>query len=405
MSEPAAWTTPADIRNEVRRHWERGHILAARLAGAPLFPLALRLRRPDAKALAAQFDAVRKWIGALKEGSKPACGFGYDILWEEINHRQLGRNLVPAGIRVESERDALRLIGMQRQAARFSALAEATLTQFPILRDWLVRYFAKVLECGDDWQRIIAVLAWFRDHPRAGLYLRQIDIPGVDSKFIEARKGLLSELLDRVLPPEAVDTRFAAGRGFEQRYGLAAKPPLIRFRLPDPRLAIRGLSDLTIPAADFARLDLDTERVFVTENETNMLAFPEAAGSLVVFGKGYALDLLAEAQWLARKVLYYWGDLDTHGFVILDRLRAAFPAAQSFLMDRPTLLAHRAFWVWESERYEGTLGRLTAAERDVFDALQRDLLGDHVRLEQERIAFGWLERALSALPAMLVQPV
>jgi hypothetical protein len=401
MSEPAEWTTPADIRSELRRHWRQGRILAARLADTPLFPLTLRrFRRPDAKALSAHFDAVRKWIRALEEGSKAARGFGYDILWEEINHRQLGRNRLPAGTCVASERDALRLIGMQREAERFAALADATLTQFPTLRDWLVRYPLRALAHADDWQRIVAVLAWFRDHPRAGLYLRQIDIPGIDTKFIETRRGLLSELLDRVLPPAAVDPRFAAGRAFEQRYGLTAEPPLVRFRLLDRRLAIRGLSDLTVPAADFARLDFEAERVFVTENKINGLAFPASAGGLVVFGLGNALALLAEAAWLARKTLYYWGDIDTHGFAILDRMRAVFPETRSFLMDRRTLLAHRASWVRESDRYEGALDRLTAAEQDLFEELKRDLLGDHVRLEQELIAFGWLERALSALPAL-----
>ena len=33
-------------------------------------------------------------------------------------------------------------------------------------------------------------------------------------------------------------------------------------------------------------------------------------------------------------------DIDTHGFAILDPLRANFPQAQSFLMDRDTLPAH-----------------------------------------------------------------
>ena len=38
--------------------------------------------------------------------------------------------------------------------------------------------------------------------------------------------------------------------------------------------------------------------------------------------------------------LVYWGDLDTHGFAILNRLRECFPHARSMLMDRATLLAH-----------------------------------------------------------------
>src|SRR5258708_40089230 len=47
-----------------------------------------------------------------------------------------------------------------------------------------------------------------------------------------------------------------------------------------------------------------------------------------VNGSVNGLDRLAEATWLGAKTLYYWGDIDTHGSAILDRLRAFFPYAQ-----------------------------------------------------------------------------
>ncbi len=396
MIAVAEWTSPADIRAELQRLWDHGHILKARVDGTEFFPRTLRLRRPDTAALASRFDEVRQWIRLLQEGSKQTRGFGYDIVWTEINHRQLGRNQMPAGIRVDAEQDAFRLIGTRTEAERFSTLSERILRQFPSLREWLARHPLTVLARADDWQRIMAVLTWFRDHPRAGLYLRQIDVPGVDTKFIESRRRLLAELLDLLLAPNAIDVRFTAGKGFEQRYGLATKPILIRFRLLDERLAIGGLRDLTIPATDFASLRLDVRRVFITENEINGLAFPPRAHSLVIFGLGYGLERLTEATWLTETELHYWGDIDTHGFEMLDRLRAAFPTASSLLMDRATLLAHRASWVAESRRFEGKLSRLTAPEQALLDELRTDVHGERVRLEQERISFGWLHSGLSA---------
>ena len=62
----------------------------------------------------------------------------------------------------------------------------------------------------------------------------------------------------------------------------------------------------------------------------------------------------------------YWGDIDTHGFAILDRLRAWLPQARSVLMDRETLLAHRDRWVSEDRPARSTLTRLTPAERDLY---------------------------------------
>jgi len=49
------WTTPGDIRDQVQRLWERGRILAARLAGEALFPLTVRSARPDARELSDRF--------------------------------------------------------------------------------------------------------------------------------------------------------------------------------------------------------------------------------------------------------------------------------------------------------------------------------------------------------------
>lgn len=90
-------------------------------------------------------------------------------------------------------------------------------------------------------------------------------------------------------------------------------------------------------------------------------------------------------------------DIDTHGFAILDQLRAPFPHAQSFLMDHDTLLVHQAQWTLEPQPTQRDLPRLNEAERRVYDDLRwRRLRDEPLRLEQERIAFGCVERAVMA---------
>jgi hypothetical protein len=49
----------------------------------------------------------------------------------------------------------------------------------------------------------------------------------------------------------------------------------------------------------------------------------------VIFGGGYAVNVLERLDWLVSLDLAYWGDLDTHGFAILNRLRRRFPHARS----------------------------------------------------------------------------
>jgi hypothetical protein len=384
------WTRLDDLRQQVQRYWDDGRLLAAGVTSVSLFPLELRLRGPDTRALSERFEEVRQWIRELESESR------YRIEWREVNHRLLGRNRVPARIVVPGEREALELIGKIDDAARFRSLAASTLERLPELGAWLARRPLTALEYAADWDRILTVLLWFREHPRCGLYLRQLDIAGVDTKFIESRKPLLAELLDIVLPPDALDK--ASGlRNFEQRFGLASKPSQVRFRMLDRRLAIQGLTDLAVPAREFASLDLSVDRVFITENEINGLAFPSLAGSLVIFGLGYGLDRLSEVRWLHDRVIHYWGDIDTYGFHILDRVRVLFPDAQSFLMDRETLLHHAPLWVRETDPYNEELPHLTSVERELYDDLRYNRLGDGVRLEQERIPYGWLRQALQAM--------
>lgn len=391
------WTTPGDIRTQLERYWANGRLAVSRLSGESLFPLALTFRKPDAKVLAERFDEVRVWIRELENASKVRRGFGYEIEWTEKNHRQLGHNRVPARIVIPTEFDALRLLDKNAHADRFQSLANTSLTVFPHLRDWLVRKPLTVLQYSEDWERILAVLAWFCDHPQSGIYLRQIEIPGVDTKFIEERKGLLSELLETVLPPGAVEGRSFNTKSFEQRFGLLSKPSLIRFRFLDEQLYLHGLSDLAVPAADFGRLAPPAEIVFITENDINGLVFPSVPASMVIFGLGYGLERLAQVAWLKDRLLFYWGDIDTHGLAMLDRLRTYFPQVESFLMDRQTLVLHRQFWAQENERYGGVLDRLTAREQALYDDLRYDRLGERIRLEQERISFGCLKHTLREL--------
>jgi hypothetical protein len=66
-------------------------------------------------------------------------------------------------------------------------------------------------------------------------------------------------------------------------------------------------------------------------------------------------------------------------------------------MDRGTLLNHRALWGQEPDRYDKPLPHLTPAENGVYEDLRFDRFGVRVRLEQERIPFGHVERTLESL--------
>lgn len=391
------WTTPADLRAQVQRLWDRGELLRAAVSSANglSWPLRLSLKTPGPADLSDRFEPVRDWVDVI--AGMP----GVRLEWKEWNHRVQGTQKLPVAVWLDTLQDALAFIGKLRQAQQFETLWQQTASSQPALLAWLARRPLHALEMTDRWERLLAVVAWLQSHPRPGLYLRQVDAPGVDSKFIEAHRGVLTELLDLALPSEAVDHLATGVVQFACRFGFLEKPVRIRFRLLDPSTpclpGCGGRPDITLDASSFAALALPVERVFITENETNFLAFPSLARALVIFGAGYGWDALAHATWLHRCKLHYWGDIDTHGFAILDQLRGHFPHAVSFLMDRQTLHAHRLYWGEEPEPTHQDLLRLTADEAALHDDLRFDRLKPGLRLEQERVGFGWVRERLAGI--------
>ncbi len=387
------WTRPVDLRAQVQRLWDRGGLLASMVTGESLFQNRLQLKVPTSTEMADHFDEARAWIGELL--AMPHCR----LEMREFKHRVFGANSIPAEAWIESFDNAVALIGKRREVARFTELLDVTRGRQPRLLDWLAKRPMRALELVDEWSRLLEIVAWLQAHPRPGVYLRQVDIPGVHSKFIETHRGVLVELLDIVLPIEEIDSSASGASQFAKRYGFRDKPLRLRFRLLDPERA--GLpwalgQDITLDAERFSRLDANVSRVFITENEINFLAFPPVKDSLAIFGAGYGFEMLSKVVWLSRCRVHYWGDIDTHGFAILDQLRSQFDHVESFLMNRGTLLAFESQWGNEEKQTTRDLSRLTHEERMVYDDLRDNRIRKNLRLEQERIGFDWVVSALSA---------
>jgi hypothetical protein len=391
------WTGQSTLRAQLRRLWDRGDLLAELVSGESSFPRRLSLKGPSSAEMSEQFDAVRKWIAGL-------CALPhYRVELREFRHRVLGVNQVPATVWVDSLDAALAILGKRSEANRFAELVARTRARRPTLLEWVAGKPHKALAMADVWARLLDVVDWIEVHPRPNVYLRQVDIPGVDSKFIEAHRGVLSQWLDRILPPNAIDETMVGVAGFAKRYGFRDKPERVRLRALDRENTIlpgAADADLTLDATSFAALQPGVSQVFITENEINFLAFPGIRDSLLIFGAGYGFEVLARAAWLKHCRVHYWGDIDTHGFAILDHLRAHLPDARSIMMDRTTLLAFEAHWGVEERPTLRDLERLNADERALYDDLRDNRIRPNLRLEQERIGFGWVKRTLAELESM-----
>ncbi len=395
------WTGPQELKAQLARLWERGDLLRDAVTGNARFPLRLSLKSPGSTDITDRFDEVRAWAAEL------AAMASVRVEWQEVRHRVQGAQKLPACVWVETLEDALTWLGKRREWERFSAQVSATRQTHPALLLWLGKRPLQAVELSTRWPRLLAVVTWLVEHPHPGIYLRQVDLPGVHSKFIEAQRSVLAELFDLALPADAVDHSRSGVSQFPARYGFLDKPTRIRFRVLDPAIrAVPGSAcpDVTLDADSFSCLELAAQRVFITENETNFLAFPPVRDAIVIFGAGYGWDALARSHWLKDCSIHYWGDIDTHGFGILDQLRAYFGHVKSFLMDRATLDAHTAVWGHEDKPLVADLPRLTSDERALYDDLRDNRIRVGLRLEQEHIGFHWLAYCLQHLLAGTAAP-
>lgn len=77
------------------------------------------------------------------------------------------------------------------------------------------------------------------------MYLRQVDISLINTKFIESHRHVLAGLLDLVIPANCIDTTESGINRFAARYGFLEKPIRIRFRIHAPE--IRALTGISCP--------------------------------------------------------------------------------------------------------------------------------------------------------------
>jgi hypothetical protein len=379
---------PSDIRKDLKtkfknkhREWLKTSISDSGVeTGQPMvvWPLEINLGIPTEQEALQQPDCVRAWIATWKTWQ----GNG-SLVWGERHWRSLGTQSIPEKLVLEGPLDVAKWIGeaarWSRAVSRFTTLVQ----RWPVLINTLPRHF-NVLSDYDksDFLNLTEMLSWLCANPNSQLYTRQVPVAGIDSKWLESRKSLVSELFAAIQGDRSGD------RDFYRRCGLRPLPQLIRMRILDLGLRTRfgGLSDISAPLEEIAALSIKPAITFIVENIQTALAFNDLKNSVVLMGLGYGVDVLGKIPWLHHSRCIYWGDIDTHGFAILNRARSYLPHLETVLMDEATLICHRELWVEEKEQHAAAeLPLLTSVEQMLFQSLKKDTWGHHVRLEQERI--------------------
>jgi hypothetical protein len=377
--------TRIDILRQAERKYPAW--LRAQVTGASFFPIAITLKKNHR---AESYDARREQLAALRAAEME---MGFRIVWMPVNDMRFGPHERPESAAWHCEDAWLHAIEKTREAAAFRAdLALIRASGF-VPEIWLEPNVRKIVENHGQWAELLRVVEWMTAHPRCGLYLRQLPIPGVHTKFVEQNMRLLDDLLQHAAPqhitPDA--TTFAG------RHGLREEESVVRLRFLDDSLrvhcALPGFAhDLALPLSALAALPLERCGVIITENLRNFLVLPELPGTIALHGHGDAIVRLRRAGWLASCRVYYWGDLDLHGFAIFARLRMFLPHAAGLLMTAADFTRHRHLAVPDETLPPSiSMEFLDQASQELCEQLRDPRL----RLEQERIPMEFLLEALS----------
>lgn len=377
---------PDAVRTRLETTWRRNW--TSWLGGGGSWPLTVSLEPPTEARARSQWPHFQAWV---REWASPE--WADRVVFAPRAWPHLGPQEVPTHVRLQdpaavadalgAATRALWAVSEKRWAERVAAWPDLA-DELRAIAGWL-----GALEQA-DYLRFVSAFEWLASHPDSGLYMRQLPIAGLDSKWVESHAGPLARLLAVRLGRTPGPLAAVAG--------LATDVTRRRLRLLDPALRqhVCGLSDLQVRVDELGQLALPIRVAVVVENQQTALACGDLPGAVLLMGGGFAVTELGRLPWLQQVPLVYWGDIDTAGFAILAALRAWHPHTVSCLMDEATLVGHQSLWSHEDKATSARLECLANDEQALYQDLLRSRWGPSVRLEQERLDWPTAWAALTA---------
>ena len=340
---------------------------------------------------------------------------GWSVGWKKAQWRQLGISVnLPSWVEVREAADlceALKPDGIDGEAwkaavHRVSAIAKEFGIPFrtfdpdddvqkgsgrPLLR--LIRILRNSNALWpkefdeNELKRFTQLLKWLLSHPDSGLFIREIPVEGIDTKWFENHQALIAGVWQLIKEFDGKEP-LNESVDFITALGLRRKPLFVRVRHAsfwtggDPNDVVQ----LTIDR--LAASTPSKKTVVIIENEQTGLSLDIPPNIPILIGMGYGVTALYEAKWLVDCRILYFGDLDTHGLAILSDLRKIYSQTESVMMDVETFMKYRHLAVSEPTQVKRMPDCLSERELKLLEMLSET----KGRLEQERIPIADINR-------------
>lgn len=376
--------SPAEIKTQALKWWQT--ILQSRIKAEIFFPKSIaRIGKLQSSQIIHQFESIQNEIETLYQSSKNITGVGYLVKTSDRNFRRTGILELPDSIIFETVEDYLSFADKTIEWKCFLSNYELIIKNVPSLGDWCYLNCLCLTNTKTDWTGLLKVCQFFIDNPRPQLYIRQLPI-AVHTKFIEENTAIIQSLLDFLIPQHIRDVN---QKRLAERYFLRYDEPLVRIRFLDSQNEIR---DISIPLSEFEKFETTAQNVLMAENKMNFLTLPMIPSTIAIWsGGGFNIGCLRNTKWLLEKCIFYWGDIDEHGFQILHQLRTYFPSVNSLMMDKATFDMFQEYAVSGARNRADSLSTLTEEESEFYKFIKS--LSNN-RLEQEKIPQSYVEEIL-----------
>jgi hypothetical protein len=378
--------TPKEIQEQCLKWWK--DVLLSSIESVAYFPKEIsRIGKVSSKDILNKLSNYKQSIELLTNNSKAVKKIGYSLFIEERQFDKIGKQPIPQKIFIDSIEDYLRVAGKEKEYQIFLRNYSLIQNGLPLLNEWVKTNPTKLIE-HDTWLDTLKVCKYFLSTPKPNLYIRQLPI-AIHTKYIWDNKEIVQSLLEFLIPEHIHKDQ----QKFELRFNLKYSEHLIRMRFLDKTLSpLDNATDISLTVSEFNDFHSRCDYIFVTENLINFLTLPHLPKTIAIWsGGGFNVSYLKDIAWLKSKQFYYWGDIDAHGFQILNQFRTYFPNTIAVMMDEETLSNFTS--VSGQTATNQNLQQLSESELKLYNHLRQN----NLRLEQEKITHTFAEERIKKL--------
>lgn len=314
--------SPADLSVRLAKQWHQASTRVERLLSVDVWPLRLPIGKPSAREFAENTAVVQKNVQRWQEVTVG------EVQWELVNYRAGAEPVrMPRQWLLRSPSEWVSAANDSEIAEEYALLEYLVENIDELFHPFLVRERAHWLKKAPEDVILSARLAKALSPGCAGgRPLRLLADYGVDTKFFERNKTLITRLLDERFEGAATEQGLSNFLdALEESHHWLLLVPLTKGILPFKRMRVT--------TSELAESALPCSRILVIENEQCIYLLPELEDTVAILGAGLHLQWL-QSRWLSERKIAYWGDMDSWGLLMLARARQYQPNLIPILMSK-----------------------------------------------------------------------